>query len=38
LYRTTNGKVNEVKAFGEISDKHKTALENETRDFEFDAP
>ena len=38
LYRTTNGKVNEVKAFGEISDKHKTVLENETRDLECDTP
>ena len=38
LYRTTNGKVNTVKAFDEISDKHKTVLENETRDVEFDVP
>ena len=36
LYRTTKGKVNELKQFTEISDKHKGILENEVKDLEED--
>ena len=38
LYRTTNGKVNTVKNFIEITEKHKSLLENEVKDLEIDVP